>query len=148
MSSRTHVFPRDRGRVFLLVTIATAVVAVAATSLGTHRGAGAAVTTKATTVVFSDDFNGAANTEVDRTKWLYDLGHGYPGGAVNWGTGEIEEMTASTKNVAQDGAGHLVITPLRDAAGNFTSGRIETQKIDFAAPAGGKLRIEASIQQP
>ena len=57
-------------------------------------------------------------------------------------------MTNSTANVYQDGGGHLVIKPIRDAAGNWTSGRIETQRTDFAAPAGGKLRIEASLQQP
>ena len=51
-------------------------------------------------------------------------------------------------NVYQDGAGNLVIKPIRDAAGNWTSGRVETQRTDFAAPAGGKVRIEARIQQP
>lgn len=34
--------------------------------------------------VFSDDFTGAANTGLDTSKWLYDLGTSYPGGA---GTG-------------------------------------------------------------
>jgi beta-glucanase (GH16 family) len=100
------------------------------------------------TTVFGDDFNGAANTGVNTGNWLYDLGHGYPGGAGNWGTGEIESMTNSTQNVFLDGNGHLVIRPIRDGAGNWTSGRIETQRTDFAAPAGGRLRVEASIQQP
>ncbi len=57
-------------------------------------------------------------------------------------------MTSSTANVFQDGQGHLLIRPIRDGAGNWTSGRIETQRTDFAAPAGGKLRFEASLQQP
>jgi beta-glucanase (GH16 family) len=100
------------------------------------------------TQVFGDDFTGAAGTGVNTGNWLHDLGHGYPGGAGNWGTGEIENMTNSTANVRQDGAGHLAITPIRDSAGNWTSGRIETQRTDFAAPAGGKLRVQASIQQP
>jgi hypothetical protein len=100
------------------------------------------------TQVFADDFNGAANTGVNTADWLYDLGTSYPGGAANWGTGEVESMTNSTQNVYQDGAGHLVIKPIRDGAGNWTSGRIETQRTDFAAPAGGKLRFEASLQQP
>ncbi len=100
------------------------------------------------TLAFSDDFNGAANTGVNTANWLYDLGHNYPGGAGNWGTGEIETMTNSTANVYQDGAGNLVIKPIRDAAGNWTSGRIETQRTDFAAPAGGKMRMQASLQQP
>jgi beta-glucanase (GH16 family) len=100
------------------------------------------------TQVFADDFTGPSGSGVNTGDWLYDLGHGYPGGAGNWGTGEVESMTNSTANVFQDGQGHLVIRPLRDGAGNWTSGRIETQRTDFAAPAGGKLRMEASLQQP
>nr|WP_250027500.1 carbohydrate-binding protein [Actinoplanes maris] len=99
-------------------------------------------------LVFSDDFTGGAGTGLNRSNWLYDIGHGYPGGASNWGTGEVEYMTDSTSNVYQDGGGNLVIKPLRDSAGNWTSGRVETQRTDFAAPAGGKVRIEARIQQP
>jgi hypothetical protein len=57
-------------------------------------------------------------------------------------------MTNSTANVFLDGAGHLAIKPIRDGSGNWTSGRIETQRTDFAAPAGGKLRVQASLQQP
>ncbi|MCL6538588.1 MAG: carbohydrate-binding protein [Acidothermus sp.] len=100
------------------------------------------------TTVWSDDFNGAAGTGVNTANWLYDTGTGYPGGAPNWGTGEVETMSSSTANVYQDGAGHLVIKPIRDANGNWTSGRIETQRTDFAAPAGGQLEIIASLQQP
>lgn len=99
-------------------------------------------------LVFSDDFTGAANTGVDRTNWLYATGTGYPGGATSWGTDEIETMTDSTANVYHDGAGHLAIKPIRDAAGRWTSGRIETQRTDFAAPPGGKVRIQASLRQP
>ena len=100
------------------------------------------------TTVFSDDFTGAAGTGVNTANWLYDTGIGYPGGATNWGTGEVETMTSSTANVYQDGSGHLAIKPIRDAAGNWTSGRIETQRTDLAAPAGGILRVQVSIQQP
>jgi hypothetical protein len=100
------------------------------------------------TTVFSDDFTGAAGTGLNRSNWLYDIGTSYPGGAANWGTGEVESMTDSTQNVYQDGAGNLVIKPIRDAAGRWTSGRVETQRTDFAAPAGGKVRIEARLQQP
>jgi hypothetical protein len=100
------------------------------------------------TTVFSDDFTGAAGTGLNRSNWLYDIGTSYPGGAANWGTGEVETMTDSTQNVYQDGAGNLVIKPIRDSAGRWTSGRVETQRTDFAAPAGGKVRIEARLQQP
>ena len=100
------------------------------------------------TVVFGDDFSGAAGTRLNETNWQYDLGTSYPGGAANWGTGEVETMTSNSANVSMDGAGHLAITPLRDAAGRWTSARIETRRTDFQPPAGGKMRIEASLQQP
>jgi beta-glucanase (GH16 family) len=57
-------------------------------------------------------------------------------------------MTGGTTNVHLDGQGHLGIKPLRDAAGRWTSGRVETARTDFAAPAGGKLKVDAVIQQP
>ncbi|WP_189772080.1 glycoside hydrolase family 16 protein [Streptomyces tauricus] len=100
------------------------------------------------TQVFVDDFNGAAGTGVNTANWQYATGHGYPGGPANWGTGEIENMTSSTNNVALDGAGNLRITPRRDASGNWTSGRIETNRTDFQPPAGGKLRVQSRIQMP
>lgn len=100
------------------------------------------------TTVFQDDFDGPAGTGLNTQDWLYDTGTGYPGGAAAWGTGEIETATDSTANVYHDGSGHLAIKPLRDAAGNWTSGRIETQRTDFGAPAGGQLEISASLKQP
>ncbi|PSM39822.1 1,3-beta-glucanase [Streptomyces dioscori] len=100
------------------------------------------------TQVFVDDFNGSAGTGVNTANWQYATGHGYPGGPSNWGTGEIENMTSSTNNVALDGAGNLRITPRRDASGNWTSGRIETNRTDFQPPAGGKLRVQSRIQMP
>jgi len=93
------------------------------------------------TPVWSEDFNGGAGTGVNTSNWLYDTGTG-------WGTGEVETMSSSTANVQQDGNGHLNITALRDGNGNWTSGRLETQRTDFAAPAGGQLQVSASIQQP
>ncbi|HLW03337.1 MAG TPA: glycoside hydrolase family 16 protein [Ktedonobacterales bacterium] len=104
---------------------------------------GGATTARAATfnLVWSDEFGGAAGTGVNTSNWIYDTGTGF-------GTGEIETMTTSTANVSQDGAGHLKITAIRDSSGNWTSGRIETQRDDFAAPAGGELEITASLQQP
>lgn len=100
------------------------------------------------TEIFRDDFTGAAGSGVNTANWLYSVGTQYPGGAPQWGTWEIETMTDSTDNVYLDGNGHLAIKPIRDEFGNWTSGRIESQRTDFAAPTGGVLRIEASIQQP
>jgi beta-glucanase (GH16 family) len=99
-------------------------------------------------LTFSDDFTAGAGTGVNATNWQYDLGTSYPGGAGNWGTGEIETMTNSTANVYHDGAGNLAIKPIRAANGTWTSGRIETKRTDFQPAAGGVMRIEASIQMP
>ena len=132
----------------------TVTVAALAASLPLALGVGASAQASVPapsagfTTVFSDDFAGASGTGLNTANWLYDTGHGYAGGAANWGTGEIENNTTSTANVYQDGAGHLAIKPIRDGAGNWTSGRIETQRTDLAAPVGGVLRMEASIQQP
>jgi beta-glucanase (GH16 family) len=97
-------------------------------------------------LTWSDDFSGAAGTGVPTSTWKYDTGPG-----SSFGTGEIETMTNSTANVYEDGAGHLVLKALHsgsDPGSGWTSGRIETQAATFGAPAGGVVRMEASIQQP
>ncbi|MBB2946228.1 beta-glucanase (GH16 family) [Actinoplanes lutulentus] len=127
---------------------AAALTVVASVAAVTSADAAVPPNPSGMSLVFSDDFTGASGTGLNRSNWLYSTGTGYPGGAANWGTGEIETMTDSTANVYQDGGGNLVIKPLRDSAGRWTSGRVETQRTDFAAPAGGKVRIEARIQQP
>ena len=78
--------------------------------------------------------------------WVFDLGTSYPGGAPNWGTGEIQTYTDSPDNIAvRDG--NLVITPLRDPSGGWTSSRIETKDAhDWACPPGGRLRAEARLK--
>ena len=98
--------------------------------------------------VWRDDFTGSAGTTLDRSQWQYDLGRSYPGGAWSWGTGEVETMTDSTTNVSLDGSGNLAITAVRDSAGNWTSGRVESARTDFAAPAGGVLRVESRLKLP
>ncbi|MDG6109929.1 ricin-type beta-trefoil lectin domain protein [Dactylosporangium aurantiacum] len=142
-------FKHHRTRRLALLAGAGAAVLLAATlSALPQAGASVPPTPSGWTQTFVDDFNGTGGTGVNTGNWLYDIGHGYPGGAGNWGTGEIEYMSNSTQNVYLDGAGNLAIKPIRDGAGNWTSGRIETQRTNIAAPAGGKLRVEARIQQP
>jgi beta-glucanase (GH16 family) len=146
--SGTHSKRTPRRRVLIAVL----------STLGLAAGAAAAVTLPANaspppppagwTQVFVDDFNGAAGSGVNTDNWQYATGTGYPGGPANWGTGEIETMTDSTDNVSLDGNGNLRITPRRDASGNWTSGRIETNRTDFEPPAGGKLRVEGRMQVP
>jgi F5/8 type C domain-containing protein/glycosyl hydrolase family 2 len=99
------------------------------------------------TPVWNDNFAGTAGSAPSAANWITDTGTGYPGGPANWGTGEVETMTNSTNNVRLDGNGHLNITAL-NSNGAWTSGRVETQRSDFAAPPGGQLMITASIQQP
>ncbi|MEU1048538.1 glycoside hydrolase family 16 protein [Streptomyces sp. NPDC005897] len=142
--------PRRRPlRRALVAVVGTLGLAAAATTV-TGPSAGAAVPPPPSgwTQVFADDFDGAAGSGVNTANWQYDTGTSYPGGPANWGTGEIETMTSSPDNVSLDGGGNLRITPRRDGAGNWTSGRIETRRADFEPPAGGKLRVEARIQVP
>jgi hypothetical protein len=97
--------------------------------------------------LFLDDFNGAAGSLPSSSQWKIVTGTSYPGGPANWGTGEIETYTSNTNNVQVNGNGHLLITP-RKTNGQWTSARIETKESDFVAPAGGKIRFEASISTP
>src|SRR5260370_40991919 len=108
--------------------------------------AAAAQTTSGRHPVWSDDFNGAAGTAPDKTKWNVDLGGG------GWGNGELEVYTSSTNNAFQDGNGNLVIRAIKDAQGNYTSARLQT-----GAPGASTNttnlsclygRIEARIKLP
>jgi beta-glucanase (GH16 family) len=94
------------------------------------------------TTVFRDDFAGPAGVAPSVTNWFYDIGSG-----GNWGMGEVDRATRSTQNVYLDGDGHLVLRAVRGGAG-WTSGRIESTREDFAAPAGGELEMTASIELP
>ena len=117
-----------------------------------HRGVGAGRRARAAqagtapappsgwSTVFSDNFAGAAGSAPSAANWFYDIGTGY-------GTGEIENTTNSTSNVYLDGNGDLVLKAI-DNGGTWTSGRIESTRDDFEAPAGGELEMTASIEQP
>jgi hypothetical protein len=97
---------------------------------------------------WSDDFSGAAGTLPSSSRWRFDTGHSYPNGPANWGTSEAESYTDDPRNIHLDGQGHLLIIPLRDATGHWTSARIESVQDNFMAPDGGMLRIESRIQMP
>ncbi|MER6969040.1 glycoside hydrolase family 16 protein, partial [Streptomyces halstedii] len=149
--SETSGTPVRRGslrRVLIAVVSTLSLAAAAATAATLPANASAPTPPSGWSQVFLDDFNGTAGTGVNTANWQYDTGTSYPGGAANWGTGEVETMTSSTNNVALDGSGNLLITPRRDASGNWTSGRIETKRTDFQPPAGGKLRVESRLQMP
>jgi beta-glucanase (GH16 family) len=95
-------------------------------------------------LTWSDDFEGAAGTPPDATRWGFDLGTGP--NQDGWGNGELQSYTSDAANIQQDGQGHLVITARRQAVGNrsYSSARIKTQGL-FAQQYG---RIEARIKLP
>ncbi|MFI6931458.1 glycoside hydrolase family 16 protein [Streptomyces sp. NPDC050287] len=147
-SGTPHRRRRPLRRALVAVVSTLGLAAAAATVASPSASASAPTPPAGWTQVFLDDFNGSAGTGVNASDWQYSTGTSYPGGPANWGTGEVETMTNSTSNVSLDGNGNLRITPLRDAAGRWTSGRIETNRTDFQPPSGGKLRVEARLQMP
>lgn len=98
--------------------------------------------------VWSDGFDGAAGRPPSAANWVIDLGTQYPGGAPQWGTGEVQTYSADPGNVALDGRGRLRITPTRDASGAWRSARLETRRADFRPPDGGRLRVTGRIRFP
>jgi carbohydrate binding protein with CBM6 domain/glycosyl hydrolase family 16 len=132
-----------------LLAVASATLTVAGSvALAVNADAALPPPPSGWTQVWADDFTGAANSLPSSSNWIIDLGTSYPGGPAQWGTGEIQTYTNNPANLSQDGAGNLRITPIRGSNGQWTSARIETQRSNFKAPAGGVLRIEGRIQMP
>jgi len=146
MSSSASPPAGRRRRLFSLGVAATAVAVVVPLAMSAE--ASVPPPDSGWSLQWSDDFVGGAGTLPSSTNWIFDIGHGYPGGPANWGTGEIAAHTNNPANVSLDGAGNLRITALRDGGGNWTSARIETRRADFRPPAGGVLRMEGRIQMP
>lgn len=102
------------------------------------------------TLAWSDEFDGAAGSGVDTSKWSHDIGDGCPQGNCGWGNREKELYTAARENIALDGRGHLAITARRAAPGlscyygpcRYTSAKITTRGRMEAAPG----RVEARIK--
>ena len=98
--------------------------------------------------VWHDEFDGAAGTSFDRTKWVADTGgHGF-------GNKERQFYTTRAENVALDGNGNLVITARAEPSPSsyacwygecrYTSTRLLTKGL-FARAYG---RFEARIRVP
>ncbi|WP_220182923.1 glycoside hydrolase family 16 protein [Sphaerisporangium album] len=148
MDSPTRTPERRRPRLRALLTaVGAAILPVIALAVTVPAGAAVPPTPTGWSLVWSDDFNGSAGTLPSSANWIIDTGHAYPGGPANWGTGEIQNYTASTSNLSLDGAGNLRITPIGSGQ-NWTSARIETRRADFKPAAGRVLRIEGRIQMP
>jgi len=146
-----RLVPRRLSRRLLVTAAALAVVATyATTQIGPdiqHANAATNAAAALGPLVWADDFNGAAGTAPDGSKWTHDTGGG------GWGNNELEYYTTSTSNAAMDGAGHLVITARKEnPAGygcwygscTYTSARINTAG-HFTQQYG---HIEASIKMP
>jgi len=135
---------------------ATATATPTATATATPTPTATATPTPTTTgtvpgnwsPVWSDSFDGSANSAPAGTNWLERTGTQYPGGAAHWGTGSVETDTDSTSNVYLDGSGRLAIKAIKDSAGNWTSGRLETQRADFAAAPGEQVKFSSVLKQP
>jgi len=137
---------RSRRRLCLAAVVVATTTALATVTMTAH--AAVPPPPSGWSLVWSDDFTGAAGTLPSSANWIIDTGTSYPGGPANWGTGEIQTYTSNTANLSQDGTGNLRITPLRDGSGRWTSARIETVRTDFKPPAGGVLALEGRIQMP
>ncbi|MEU4243767.1 glycoside hydrolase family 16 protein [Actinoplanes sp. NPDC026619] len=129
---------RSAGRMLLVALLVAAGAAVVF-----HRSRAG----PADSSVWSDEFDGPANTAPDSTRWAHNTG------GTGWGNNELEYYTDSTTNAALDGAGHLVITARREnPAGyachygrcEYTSARLLTAG-RFSRAYG---RFEARIKLP
>jgi beta-glucanase (GH16 family) len=125
------------------VLLAAALGAAAGLStVDLHEGKALSVATAAPpSLLFSDDFDGAAGSAPNRAYWGYDIGR--------WGEGdgELQYYTDRTENARLDGNGNLQIIakPEEFAGARYTSARLQTRdKASFRPP----VRIAARIQMP
>ena len=136
--------PRRRAR-----TIAGAALVAGASALLACGGPGADTPSTADAggfdpsqwrLVWSDEFDGAANTPPDPQVWTPELG------GDGWGNQQLEYNTNELTNAAHDGLGNLVLTARREAyeGNSYTSARLSTA--GNVETQGG--RIEARIQLP
>lgn len=134
---------------------ALAVVGAAACSSGAAPDVTPTTTPPVTTTwtqVWSDEFDGAAGTRVDGTRWSHDLADGCSSGICGWGNNEKEYYTNATDNISLDGEGHLAIVARVASPGltcyygacRYTSAKITTRGKLAAAPG----KVEARIKLP
>jgi beta-glucanase (GH16 family) len=91
-------------------------------------------------LVWRDEFDGAAGTRPDATKWKHDVG------GDGWGNEQLEFDTDRTENAAHDGQGRLAIVARQEDYGgrSYTSARLNTHG-KFERTYG---RFDARIQLP
>jgi beta-glucanase (GH16 family) len=97
------------------------------------------------TLRWADEFDGAAGSAPDQSKWGYDIG------GNGWGNNELETYTSRTENAFLDGDGRLVIRLIKETLRgpdgirrDYTSARLLTRG-KFTQRYG---RIEARLRVP
>jgi beta-glucanase (GH16 family) len=123
----------------------TMALAITAACMGVAASVPVSAAAPTWTTAFRDDFSGSGLP--NPANWQLTLGTSYPGGPANFGTGEIQVMTDNPNNVNVRN-GSMYITPQRDAAGGWTSARVETNRANFKPPAGGIMHVESRLQMP
>lgn len=120
---------------------------MAGTACSTPMAVVAVPPVPATTLLWSDEFDGSAGSAPNAANWGYDTGAG------GWGNGEVQTYCAfgssaapcdaKVPNAYLDGAGHLVLNAVQ-AGGKWTSARLLTKgKQSFQYG-----RIEARMKLP
>jgi beta-glucanase (GH16 family) len=96
-------------------------------------------TRPAWSLLWQDEFEGAAGQAPDPAHWGYDIG-------TDWGNAQLEYDTSRPENVSLDGAGHLAIVARKEPylGSAYTSARINTRGF-FQQEHG---RFEARIKMP
>lgn len=106
------------------------------------------------TLVWADEFMGAAGTGVDTTYWRHDIGDGCPNNC-GWGNNEREYYTSAPENISLNGNGELAIVARVAPAGLtcyygsclYTSGKITTRGKVSVAPGRVEARIKLATGQ-
>jgi beta-glucanase (GH16 family) len=95
------------------------------------------------TLVWQDEFDGAAGTLPAAEHWRFDVG------GDGWGNNQLEYDTDRAENASLDGAGHLAITARKEEyQGNqYTSARINTNGLFSQARGKFEARILLPIGQ-
>src|SRR5580698_5394383 len=96
-----------------------------------------------TNLVSSDEFNGPG-TNIDTTKWGFDLGNSSSIAGSGWGNGELETYSSAAKNAfVSNGVLHIVA--LNDVGGGapYSSARLRT--LGKFSPTFGRIEVRAKL---
>ncbi|RDL38629.1 uncharacterized protein BP5553_02969 [Venustampulla echinocandica] len=88
-------------------------------------------------VLWSDDFNGPAGRQADRSIWNYELASDLNGG--------IQEYIDEAQEASLTGDGSLIISPQKHQSGNWYSARLGSWPT-FTPEDGHKMTVEAEIK--